>query len=814
MHNPTEKGTPAPSNTTDHSPPTANTQSAEQSLNDSIFPGERSDSPTAFMRRLGEFAPQLPGPSWKRLFLQTGGHLLAGQAVLQGADSLGHDLADIDSDSYSDLLAADVLVRIRNQASDCPELRLAHLLSFIRTINTDTITIAAGAMPYLGSFAVPAGPDDSNPFDNADLTSRLVEDRLLIPTLNRIGHYTIPPVLQTILRRIYDSKNRHSESRSRRALGTAAAESLHSPATYHSPAFDEALRQVADSKHWSALTELWSIRGHALLFDHFDSTIEAFSTIPDVQRQKSPVLAEAMGDCLQVDEVRRRLDTSDALTVLSEVNFEHAAVPTLASQRDQIKQGVFTVDDIMVMAIASMRRQRLLGQPEQGLQAARLALEHISDSENFQDAPSRLYDARFQLERGITTMFIGDIAGSAQLLRRSIIITELATTSSPYLLLPANAYSALAHAMLGNGPSSDVHLQNFDRLVNRTRFNSPKSFAAHTLARMIRAMDTLDLDAANEFSARLTDPSLGHHSWIGVALYRSLLGILRGDVGIEDKRLQQVLDTNRSSLPADGILRHSLQLILVCLHLAQGQTHLAQNVLLDADSGSPYIILARAMLHLSTGDYGTAANLANRVLTQKALTLHTKATARAVQAASLWGQGNVIESDSAFVDTLEYCRITASLIPVALVPKPLREQLIQRSAGVAEWDLLAPIFANASRSAGGPEGPTTSDSGPGAPLSPDDAGDRQSGERLRKRLLSLGETLRDRPDHTLLSPSQRQLLALLDTQSSVAAIAAELNLVEGTVKNKLSNLYGRLGVRNRRDALARGYEFGYLPFNR
>ena len=122
-----------------------------------------------------------------------------------------------------------------------------------------------------------------------------------------------------------------------------------------------------------------------------------------------------------------------------------------------------------------------------------------------------------------------------------------------------------------------------------------------------------------------------------------------------------------------------------------------------------------------------------------------------------------------------------------------------RSSSAAEWDLIAPVFASESNATDGAIG------GPG---------DRGAGERLRQRLLDLGETLRIRAGHTLLSPSQRQLLALLDTQSSVSAIAAELSLVEGTVKNKLSNLYARLGVRNRRDALARGYEYGYLPTER
>ncbi len=799
---------------------------------DGIFPGERETTAHSFATRLTEFAPDLPEYVWKALFLQTSGHLLAGQAVLQGADAMGHGLSSVDADHYSDLLAADVLAQIRHQAPDSPELRLAHLLSFMRDINADTLAIAAGAMPCLRSFPVPAAPEGSDPFDIADLSAHLAEEGLLLPTLDRTGQHTIPAVMRTILRRLYDDRDRHSESRSRRSLGVSAAEWLNAPAAYHSEGFAEALRRVADAGDWNALSDLWANRGHALMVDHFDATIEAFSKVPEAQAQNSAVLAEAMGDCLQVEEVRRHLGVSDALTVLNEVNFEHAAVPALDSQMERIKDGDFTVDDIMTMAIASMRRQRLLGRSVQGLQLARFAQELISDDRRFQSAPSRLCEARFHLEYGITAMFVGDLTDSVQQLRRSIIITELATASSPYLLLPAHAYSALAHAMLGNGPSSDVHLHQFDELKDRTRFSSPHALAAYTLARMIRAMDSLDLDAARRYSERLADPSLGHHSWIGVIQYRSLLGILGSEVSIEGKRLQQVIDTNRSSLPPDGILRHTLQHILVCIHLAQGQTHLAQNVLLDAESEAPYIILARAQLHLTIGEHSTAAHLANRVLSQKPVDLHAKASAQAVQAASLLGKGELVESDSAFVDALEYCRITASLIPVALIPKSLRDQLLQRSSQAAEWDLLAPVFAPGRRAtevpdsadALAPAGQPHSDSAgfgdgsigwPSQGSNPDEGPNADEGstpgEELRQRLLKLGETLHIRAGHALLNPSQRQLLALLDTQSSVSAIATELSLVEGTVKNKLSNLYARLGVRNRRDALARGYEYGYLP---
>ncbi|WP_350269844.1 hypothetical protein AAFP32_15145 [Brevibacterium sp. CBA3109] len=151
-------------------------------------------------------------------------------------------------------------------------------------------------------------------------------------------------------------------------------------------------------------------------------------------------------------------------------------------------------------------------------------------------------------------------------------------------------------------------------------------------------------------------------------------------------------------------------------------------------------LTARAQLHLSIGEHRTAAQPANRVLSQKSLDLHAKATARTFEAASLLGSGELVESDSAFLDALEYCRLTASLIPVVLVPNSLRDQSIQCSSSGA----IAPVFANDPGSVDDPH--------------VDDA-----------------------------------------------------HFAEGTVKNKPSNLYAHLGVRNRRDALARGYEYGYLP---
>lgn len=109
-----------------------------------------------------------------------------------------------------------------------------------------------------------------------------------------------------------------------------------------------------------------------------------------------------------------------------------------------------------------------------------------------------------------------------------------------------------------------------------------------------------------------------------------------------------------------------------------------------------------------------------------------------------WAEENRSSRIPRFSTPPKYCRLTASLIPVALVPKSLRDQLIQCSSSGAKWNLIAPVFVNEPGSVDDPH--------------VDDA-----------------------------------------------------HFAEGTVKNKPSNLYAHLGVRNRRDALARGYEYGYLP---
>ena len=61
-----------------------------------------------------------------------------------------------------------------------------------------------------------------------------------------------------------------------------------------------------------------------------------------------------------------------------------------------------------------------------------------------------------------------------------------------------------------------------------------------------------------------------------------------------------------------------------------------------------------------------------------------------------------------------------------------------------------------------------------------------------------------------LTPREREVLAAAADYSTAAEIAATVHLSEGTVRNYLSTAIQKLGARNRRDAIDRAVEKGWL----
>lgn len=63
--------------------------------------------------------------------------------------------------------------------------------------------------------------------------------------------------------------------------------------------------------------------------------------------------------------------------------------------------------------------------------------------------------------------------------------------------------------------------------------------------------------------------------------------------------------------------------------------------------------------------------------------------------------------------------------------------------------------------------------------------------------------------HESLTKREKEILALLATGLDNSAIAGQLVLTKRTVQNHISNIYGKLGVNSRTEALLLAQQFGY-----
>jgi ATP/maltotriose-dependent transcriptional regulator MalT len=66
------------------------------------------------------------------------------------------------------------------------------------------------------------------------------------------------------------------------------------------------------------------------------------------------------------------------------------------------------------------------------------------------------------------------------------------------------------------------------------------------------------------------------------------------------------------------------------------------------------------------------------------------------------------------------------------------------------------------------------------------------------------------PTQTLLTAREKQVLELLAGGDSYAAIAQKLVITENTLKTHIKNIYSKLEVRNRTQAVNTAVELGYL----
>lgn len=747
--------------------------SPETSPFDAIL-GPRIESSTEFSARLTEdLVPDTLTPETVRtLFDLTAGHISIARTVVAGSQRARVDLNAIAAEDFSTLLAPFTL----DPATidwDSPAVRLFLLLAQVEDIETPLIALAHRAIPRMGSLT-------ADPPPNADeLTSQLVFSGVLDLCPHHAGSYAIPGLVRALARRIGPNPPAGLIS-PRRALSLELEESHRSLLDVGTVRPDALLALIGDLGAWTLLAEIWSERGFNVFFPEFVTAVRTILSVPASVVRTSLVLAEAQSAAREIANISNRTGSRDPRQVLSLVTFDRLDVPTLEQERGRLDDGDFTADEVAVMTLRTMRDRRQHGDLDGAVAAGEAGMELIFARQSGAGALSRLFDARLLMERGLDLARTGDVRRGQHLIERAVVISETILPFDPYPLLPALAIAAVGHVAAGFGPKAEAALRRYDELRARFEFQTLQTDWIANTVRLHRALDQLDLvsSAAAIAHARAIS-SMQLKS--GVFRYgEALHAMYSGNAEIFLK--EHVLTPENPLTGREPQALGSTYSLTTMLSVATGALREAQSLASRASRMDKEHGLSRARVAFALGQHDVVDSFTSQVLIT-GTDPREKGAALALRASSLVRRGREAAALADARNALDYCVVAGTVLPFALLASDLRAYFAEVTVEFPQWDWVADTFGHS---------PVT-------------------GAQLRARLLDLPVTLAEaRVENRLLDSHELDLLFRLEKSTPLARIAADLSLAEGTVKNRLSAIYRKLGVRNRRDAVEYGYRNGYF----
>ncbi|WP_113902898.1 MULTISPECIES: LuxR C-terminal-related transcriptional regulator [Brevibacterium] len=342
------------------------------------------------------------------------------------------------------------------------------------------------------------------------------------------------------------------------------------------------------------------------------------------------------------------------------------------------------------------------------------------------------------------------------------------------------AWSALASFLGGDHRRAEGDLLRFASLDEPPIVLEAAFRPAALIAAAHRALDRLDLGRLADLVARLKEfPEMGS-LWIHVPVLERTLALLsatsESGILLADEEAEVYAQTRRTSEAGAGVLSASRAAALVGL----GQLFRAEQLLaeLPARVGAKYVLTARSCV--VAGRFDDALAVIRSHFYDDFLSTRERAELTGLRAVAHLRSGEEDEAAAAFREAIELSNWVGSLLPIALLPAPDRNTLLDLTP-----DVWGPVLQEFAR-------------------------DRMPTADLRDLLGGVATALVPSVDSPNLTERERTLLALLGRSRSVSQIAAELHLVEGTVKNNLSALYRKLGASGRESALARARALGYV----
>lgn len=736
--------------------------------------GPRAEDITHFSDVL-DGAVELSEVNLRTLFEYSGGRIWVAQEVLNGAHSAGVPIDGIEPHRFSALIRRPPTALDCDPSDDMPALQLLQLLVWLPEVNSLTLRLADSALGLFTARDRAALP----------ILEELVSDLVIAGVLKTDGNqadcYAIPVLIRSLIQRMANPGELDSSPRT--ALGHAMENTFRSMLIIDRVDLDEILTLATTIANWDLLETIWTIHRTNLFVTHLVAATRAFLSVPDDIISTRPILAIARSSAWQVELMRRLLETDDATQILPAVTFEMLVVPGLAQSAADLESGEFTTDEVIVLTIQSSRTRRLAGDQSAALEAIRLGRKHLLRRVAASGEPSMLNAAELDREHSAALAATGRFSSALQMLKQSIHIAETTAPGAPYPLLAAYASCAQTHLVLGHGVEADQYLRKTEAVADSVGFTSGLARYAAATTELFRRLDEIDLSAAKRLLEESRSARTGFDSETAVLLAEGMFRVYSGQASFAAKAIVESAGGESAWVNDPGLTRDSSRLnLLSFVFLAAGEIKPIQHILARLRPSTQGFSLAKARLSLMLDQINEMEVLVRGMLIDDAGP-RLKGCAHALRAAGLQRQNRSAEALIEFDTVLDYCVISSSVLPIAQLPRVIRSTLVERSAESATWNLLAQSFGSSAT----------------------------TGEDLRRRLLELPETMKivDHMEQVLSSP-EVVLLFTIESGKTIPAIAREFGLVEGTVKNRLSALYKKIGVRNRAAAIEYGRSHGYF----
>ncbi|MCU4298341.1 LuxR family transcriptional regulator [Brevibacterium permense] len=733
------------------------------SVFDSYF-GPRAASAQEFASAL-ELRSMLSESELERIFRASGGHTRIAASLVRARVEAGLPAGDTDPDRTVAMLSPELTPTVGAGSRESAALYLLALFAWAPQITPSMVDLVHAAFAA-AEVATSARPEE--------LTSLLTAEGLITASADTDAVFTVPDLIRALMRRVTSVDTNLAEKSPREALGAAVSDSIGRQRSDRREGLTEVVELVLELRDWHVLVRAWARRSVNVFID-VPSAIEAYLSVPEEVVAQNPILTLARSAARRIDSTRTRLGTDDMPTLLSATDFSSIVLPEMHGLLSAESERRLTADEVAVVTMLEARTHRLNRENEAALnviEVGRERLRHLSPGE---PGPTLMLQAELNLEHGRNLVVAGRFPEAMCVLQRVVQFAEIYAPNSPHPLLAGLVETALAG--MGHGHGSDM-----DRNLARAREDArrfgmaalPDEFTALCIE-LTRSLDRLDLDTAGQILIAIDQAKPTQFLGPIPHVLRSLCFVYEGRASAAAKLL--VESPQVQLMPTTGVpsARFSAIVNIVGFVLAAaGEGKALQDLAERMSPQSPGYSVVKARQAFVFGQHDSLWTATGQSLAGDEGP-RLKSCAMALRADMLHHEGRSAEALEAFVDMLDYCAITASVLAVTQLSKSAREALIPASADCSEWVAVARSFNSAELTAA----------------------------VLQKRLLELPETSPVSPDfQTDLTPAEQSLLFAIDSSKSIAQIAREFGVVSGTLKNRLSALYRKLGVRSRAEAVA------------